>query len=411
VSEGDHQSNKRDPQPGHQDPSSLQLPSMEVSKRLPAARGKLSEHGCDALIVHSLSNICYLTGFSGSAAMLAIGPKKVVLTTDGRYEQQVRQELETSGAESEVDEVVIGGLQDQRKAIAATVAPAGRVGVESAFATWDDLRIWQEALAQVELVPVSGVVESLRIVKDQGELARMRMAASIADRALEKVLAEMLPDRGTSNGPREKAGSSASWPTEAELALELDHQMRLLGASGPSFDTIVASGPNAAKPHAKPSDRPIAPGELVVVDYGATFQGYRSDTTRTIWWGEAPSKKAQEVLAAVLESQSAGVAALRPGIEAREVDAVCREILERAGFLEYFNHGTGHGVGLDIHEDPPVAPRCSTVLLPGMVVTVEPGVYLPGLLGVRIEDTLVVTESGCDPLTKVAKQAVSAQED
>ncbi len=387
--------------------SDVQLPSMEVAKRLPAARSKLAEHGCEALIVHSLSNICYLTGFSGSAAMLAIGPEKVVLTTDGRYAEQVQEELQASSAKSQVDEVVVGGLQDQRKAIAATVAPAGRVGVESAFATWDDLRIWQTALSQVELIAVSGLVESLRIVKDQGELARMRVAASIADRALEQVVAEMLPLPGESGSSRGTARDSSNWPTEAEVALELDHQMRLLGASGPSFDTIVASGPNAAKPHAKPSNRPIAPGELVVVDYGATFQGYRSDTTRTIWWGEAPSQKAREVLAAVLESQAAGVAALRAGIEAREVDAVCRETLEHAGLLEYFNHGTGHGVGLDIHEDPPVAPRCSTMLLPGMVVTVEPGVYLPGLLGVRIEDTLVVTESGCDPLTKVAKQAVS----
>lgn len=391
--------------------SSAGLPSMEVPTRLPAARNKLSEHKCEALIVHSLSNICYLTGFSGSAAMLAIGPEKVVLTTDGRYAEQVQEELQASSAKSQVDEVVIGGLQDQRKAIAAAVAPARTVGVESAFATWDDVRLWQEALPEVDLVAVSGLVESLRIVKDQGELARMRLAAFIADRALEKVLAEMLPLPGEPGGTRATAKDSLSWPTEAEVALELDHQMRLLGASGPSFDTIVASGPNAAKPHAKPSNRPIAPGELVVVDYGATFEGYRSDTTRTVWWGEAPSEKAREVLAAVLESQAAGVAALRPGIEAREVDAVCRESLKRAGLLEYFNHGTGHGVGLDIHEDPPVAPRCSTVLLPGMVVTVEPGVYLPGLLGVRIEDTLVVTESGCDPLTKVAKQAVSAQED
>jgi Xaa-Pro aminopeptidase len=178
--------------------------------------------------------------------------------------------------------------------------------------------------------------------------------------------------------------------------------MRRLGASGPSFETIVAAGPNAAKPHHRPSDRPIRGGDLVVLDFGATFDGYRSDMTRTYCVGE-PTAEQLHLVEVVAASQAAGVQAVRGGIPAADVDRTCRQVIAEAGWGEQFVHGTGHGVGLDIHEAPSVAATSSDTLQPGQVVTVEPGVYLPGVAGVRIEDTLVVTDTGNQPLTRTAK--------
>jgi Xaa-Pro aminopeptidase len=180
--------------------------------------------------------------------------------------------------------------------------------------------------------------------------------------------------------------------------------MRRQGAEGTAFETIVASGPNAAKPHARPGPRVLAPGDPVVVDFGATFDGYRSDMTRTFCVGGAPEGELARVFEVVARSQAAGVEAVVSGVSAAEVDRVCREVIADAGWADAFEHGTGHGVGLDIHEAPGVAPGGTAILTPGMVVTVEPGVYLAGLGGVRVEDTVVVTEQGCRPLTRFPKE-------
>jgi Xaa-Pro aminopeptidase len=228
-------------------------------------------------------------------------------------------------------------------------------------------------------------VEGLRLVKDAGEAARIRAACAIADAALEKVRPRLLEG-----------------PTESEFGMELDAAMRSMGAADVSFETIVASGPNGAKPHHRPGLRRIVEGDLVVIDFGALVDGYHSDMTRTVAVG-AIDDRSREMLDVVLEAQDAGVRAVSAGVAAAEVDRVCREIIDSAGLGDAFLHGTGHGVGLDIHEEPRVSGRSTATLVAGHVVTVEPGVYLPGLGGVRIEDTVLVTDHGCDRLTLAPK--------
>ncbi|HZT64860.1 MAG TPA: Xaa-Pro peptidase family protein [Acidimicrobiales bacterium] len=359
------------------------LPAAEVDGRVPRLRQQLSDSGCDALVVTSLSNIRYLTGFTGSAAMLLATPDRLLLTTDGRYKTQSAEQLGAAGVEADIE---IGNPAAQQAALGRAAKGCARVGLEAAHVSWALQRtLEQEVFAGAELVATSGVVEALRRVKDAGEVARIEEAARLADEALATVLPMLADGR-----------------TEAEIALALDHEMRRLGAAESAFETIVASGPNGAKPHARPSGRPVGRGELVVIDFGATVDGYRSDMTRTFSVGEAPSTgvRMYEVVAA---SQAAGVAAVAPGVAAAEVDRACRDVIAEAGWAESFLHSTGHGVGIDIHEAPAVAPTSTDTLEEFSVVTVEPGVYLPEHGGVRIEDTVVVTTGGCRPLTAFPK--------
>jgi Xaa-Pro aminopeptidase len=230
------------------------------------------------------------------------------------------------------------------------------------------------------------LVEGLRQYKDEGEEARIAEAARIADDALDAL--------------RPRLGDGL---TEAEFGRLLDFEMRERGATGPSFETIVASGPNAAKPHHRPSRRVIGRGEPVVLDFGALFEGYCSDITRTVWLDEISDLDLRRAVTVVLEAQAAGVAAVKAGVAATAVDQACRQVISDAGWGDFFVHGTGHGVGLEIHEAPSVSASSADTLSAGHVVTVEPGVYLPGLGGVRIEDTVVVTDSGCRPLTSTPK--------
>ncbi|HLI01455.1 MAG TPA: aminopeptidase P family protein [Acidimicrobiales bacterium] len=360
------------------------LPAMAIASRLEQLRERVAGQELDALVVSGRANVRYLTGFSGSAGTLLLLPGGTVLLTDGRYETQAAEQLAASGVDARVE---VAPAARQAQVAAGLVTPeVGVVGLEAAHVSWAT----QQAMAaqwfpDVELVATVGVVEGLRRVKDEGEIARIARAATIADEALAALRAEL-------DGA----------PTEREFALALEVEMSRRGADGPSFETIVASGPNSAKPHHRPSNRPIAPGEPVVVDFGAKVDGYCSDMTRTVWVDElAPSMR--PVLAAVAASQAAGVAAVAAGVEASAVDRACRRVIGDAGWADRFVHGTGHGVGLDIHEAPSVASTSLDTLREGHVVTVEPGVYLPGLGGVRIEDTVVVTEAGCYPLTTAPK--------
>ncbi len=350
--------------------------------RLDGVRARLADAGVDALIVTNLVNIRYLTGFTGSAGVLAVTDEVALLTTDGRYRTQSAEQVPGDV------EITIGGVQAQREAVQALLAPVGKVGLEADDVTWAASRRWAELCHEV--VPTSGVVEGLREVKDEGEIALMARAAAIADAAL----AEVLP-------------LLASAVTEEELSLALDTAMRRGGAESVAFETIVASGPNSAKPHHSPTDRSMLPGDPVVVDFGATFGGYRSDMTRTFCIGGEPTGDLARVFEVVRASQAAGVAAVRKGVGAKEVDDVCRQVIAAAGWAEAFEHGTGHGVGLEIHEAPTVGATGTAILSSGMVVTVEPGVYLPGVGGVRIEDTLVVTDDGSRSLTTFPKDVVA----
>ena len=357
---------------------------MDVADRPTRLRSRLDGAGCDALLVTNLTNIRYLTGFTGSAALLLVTPDELVFVTDGRYRDQAAAQLEAAGVAATVE---IGRTQDeQRDLLTEPVAAVTRLGLEAEAVTWaQQRRFGADWFAGTELVPTEGLVEDLRRTKDAGEIARIQAACAMADAALAAV--------------RHRLGEGA---TEAEVALELEWQMRRLGAEGPSFDTIVASGPNGAMPHHRAGERRITEGDLVVVDFGALVDGYHSDMTRTFMVGQ-PSATQRRMLEAVHAAQAAGVAAVRSGVEAREVDEACRAVLRDVGWEDAFLHGTGHGVGLDIHESPRVSASAAGSLADGHVVTVEPGVYLPDHGGVRIEDTVVVTAEGCRTLTLAPK--------
>jgi Xaa-Pro aminopeptidase len=417
------------------------LPGMDLARRLDRLRGLMGKAGCDALLISNLANVRYLSGFSGSAGMLFVTEAEAVLVTDGRYTTQAALDLSRSGAVARVEALpgreqpallaeLAGGLgrsgpgkagqgkadvgkAGQGKAEVGKTGPGkaargktapgkaargkagrARIGLEAEHVPWARRRRYADGWAKhSDLVPTSYLVEQLRQCKEPGEVARIAAAAAIADEALARVRA-MLEDR----------------PSEVEVAIALDGEMRLLGAEAPAFETIVASGPNAAEPHHHPSARRIPAGELVVVDFGARVDGYCSDMTRTVRVGEANalSPELRRVAAVVLASQDAGLCAVRAGIAAAEVDRACREVVAAAGWAELFVHGTGHGVGLDIHEAPSLAAPSEDILCSGQVVTVEPGVYIPGLGGARTEDTVVVTDAGCEVLTLTPKQASDA---
>jgi len=367
-------------------PATVPLPEITVTGRLDRLRTAFGDQGIDALVVTTLPNVRYLTGFSGSAAVLIVTQDRAVLTTDGRYRTQSAEQLQRAGAAGV--EITIGAGAEQRQAARAALdaANAARIGLEAGNVTWSGQRSWADLLGGDQLVATANAVEALRERKDPGEIARMERAAAIADAALFEVL------------PLMSQGIS-----EEHFALELDTAMRRGGAESTAFETIVAAGENSAKPHHHPGSRRINGGDPVVVDFGATYEGYRSDMTRTFCVDAEPEGELARIFDVVQTSQAAGAAAVRPGIAAKEVDDICRRIIADAGWAERFEHGTGHGVGLDIHEAPTVSQLGTAILAPGFVVTVEPGVYVPGHGGVRVEDTLVVTEDGARPLTRFTK--------
>jgi Xaa-Pro aminopeptidase len=364
------------------------LPPVDHRARVEALRLGLDRAGCDALLLTHLTNVRWLTGFTGSAALVVVSPDELVFVTDGRYTDQAARQLDAAGlgggAAGTRLEISSAG---QQRVVTSAVAGRHRIGLEAEHVSWAAQRRYDaEWFADAEVVATVGLVEDLRITKDDAELARMEAAAAVADAALAAVRPLLLDG-----------------PTEAEFGLELDTTMRRFGASGPSFETIVASGPNGAMPHARPSGRRIAEGDLVVLDFGAVVDGYCSDMTRTVMVGEPTATQAR-MLDVVTRAQAAGVAAVGPGVAARDVDAACRAVIAEAGWADAFSHGTGHGVGLDIHEAPRVGSTSDATLAAGQVVTVEPGVYLPEHGGVRVEDSLIVTADGSRPLTHTPKR-------
>ena len=372
------------------------LPALDVAGRIDRLRERfpgvpggsgVSPGVIDALFVTRLVNVRYLTGFTGSAALLLVGPDEVVFVSDGRYRDQAADQLGAAGVPARIE--ISGSEQKRIVREAAEAAGYRRIGLEAHGVTWAQQRGFaSEWFPTAELVPTEGLVEELRRVKDAGEVARIRAACHIADEAFAHVRSRL-----------------AGRPTEIDFALDLEFEMRRLGAAAMSFEPIVAAGPNGAKPHARPSDRRIEPGELLVLDFGCIVDGYCSDMTRTVSVGD-PGADARRMYDVVLESQRAGREAVREGVDCAAVDKACRDVIAEAGWADAFLHGTGHGVGLEIHEDPRVAATGRGSLASGYVVTVEPGVYLTGIGGVRIEDTVVVTPDGCEILTSSPKDLV-----
>ena len=348
----------------------------------------LAERELDALIVESPADLRYLTGFTGSNGMALVrapaGAAKPahLFLTDFRYTTQSGEQVPRIYTR----EIAAGELLD---ATAAALGDGGgRLGFDETNLTVARHRRLAEHLAEGwELVPCSGLVTGLRLVKDGQEIARIAAAAQLADEALTRVLEAGLVGR-----------------SEREVAIELELHMRRLGAEAPSFSSIVAAGAHAALPHAEPRADTIPADVLVTIDWGALLDGYCSDCTRTYATGERVSEQAREVYELVLAAQELGLQAVRAGPTGREVDAVARAVIEAAGRGEHFGHGLGHGVGLEIHEGPRLSRTAGEEpLRAGNVVTVEPGVYLPGALGVRIEDLVVVREDGRDVLTGLPK--------
>jgi Xaa-Pro aminopeptidase len=363
----------------------IDLVAMDVAGRMPRLRAALAELGtADALMVTKLVNVRYLTGFTGSAGMVLVLPDEVVLVTDGRYGQQAAEQLGGAGVSARIE---VAGIE-QREVVGAAVRAAGvtRLALEADAVTWAQQRGYADTwFAGLELVASQGLVDDLRLVKDDGEVSRIAAAAAVADQALANVRSRL-----------------AEGLTEQEFGIELDFEIRRLGAWGNSFETIVGSGPNGAKPHHRPSPRRITEGDLVVLDFGAVVDGYCSDMTRTVMVGE-PSPTQARMLEVVTAAQQAGVDAIGVGVPTAAIDAACRQVISDAGWGDAFLHATGHGVGLEIHEAPRVAATAAATLARGVVVTVEPGVYLPDHGGVRVEDTLVVTADGSRPLTLAPK--------
>jgi Xaa-Pro aminopeptidase len=357
------------------------------ASRRAALRGLLRAADVEALLVTDLVNVRYLTGFTGSNASLLVhvdGDAASRFCTDGRYRTQAAVEV------PDLRQVI-----DRAGPVALAAAAAGlgvsRLGFESDAVTVDAHAALVEAAdATVWLHRAPGLVARLRLVKDDAETAALRAACAAADAALADLVA---------------AGGLRPGRSERDVAYDLETRMRAHGATGPSFETIVAAGPHSAVPHHRPTDASMRRGDFVKMDFGALVGGYHSDMTRTVVLGRAAGWQ-RDLHALVAAAQEAGRAALVPGASVVEVDAAAREVVAAAGYADEFVHGLGHGVGLQIHEPPLLSPTATGTVAAGMVVTVEPGVYLPGRGGVRIEDTVVVRPGGAEPLSRSSRDLI-----
>jgi Xaa-Pro aminopeptidase len=361
---------------------------MDYKGRLKRLQQTLSLQKLDGLLISHLPNIHYLCGFTGSSAILLITQRKPVFFTDGRYTTQAR------------DEVIGARIVISRKAVLAAAGEwlgahrkqlgKGRIGIEAEHMTVSDrARVSALLPSGIQLKPAPTMVEQARMAKDKDEIARLRAAVILGASLFNVALEAIRP------GAR-----------EVEVAAKMEYQARRSGADQMSFETIIASGERSALPHGRASEAVIPNDGFVVCDFGVILTGYCSDMTRTVYVGRPP-EEACRLYQAVLAAQQAAVEAVKPGVSTGEIDQVARKVLQKQGFGRYFTHSTGHGVGLEIHEAPRVATGQNEILRPGMVITIEPGAYIPGKWGARIEDMVVVTESGCEVLTPTSKDLIA----
>ncbi len=338
-----------------------------------------SRMGLDAILFTDLNNIRYLCGFTGTDGALILSGGRTIFLTDSRYLEQAKTQVRTDDQRQ---------YQAKIEGVAEALAALGiiRIGFEAEHMTCAALGRYRERCGDsVEWVELGDDLRKLRCIKGQSELAAIEEATRIAQLGFEEVLPLIRPGA-----------------VESDIARELEFALRRLGGQEKSFDFIVASGPRGALPHGVASDRVIQDGELVTIDFGTVSDGFHSDETVTVAVGEV-SPELQNIYDIVLEAHDRAAAALRPGVQLRDLDAIARDYITEKGYGEYFGHGLGHGVGLDVHEAPVLSPRSSDVAAENMVVTIEPGIYIPGLGGVRIEDMYVVTSTGARVLTRIPK--------
>ncbi|HEX8236195.1 MAG TPA: Xaa-Pro peptidase family protein [Abditibacteriaceae bacterium] len=354
---------------------------MNYAHRLTNLRRAVGHaNNCDALVVSDLTNVRYLCGYTGTAGMAVVTREEAWFITDFRYQSQAAQQVP-----DEYSIVIAERGLWREVARLLKKAKAGRIGFEAEHTSVAMLEEIESLIKPAQAVATRRVVEDLRLRKEEDEIAVIRQAVQIIDECFEHICGVMKPGM-----------------SEREVSDELLQQMRVRGASGASFETIVASGERGALPHGIASDKKLAAGEMVTIDMGAVFNGYCSDCTRTVSLGKV-SREQQKIYETVWRAQTEAAAALKPGLSCKAADAVARKVIDEAGYGTYFGHGLGHGVGLEIHEQPRLSKLGKGTLKPGMIVTCEPGIYIEGLGGVRIEDMLVITKDGAETLTGARK--------
>ncbi len=347
-------------------------------KRIEAVLKEMARQDLDQFVVSNVFNVRYLSGFSGSTAMMLLRRDRSTLVTDFRYKEQAKAEV-FRGVEVEID------TREALKAVCEMLGDLkGKTGFEAGTLTYSAYEKLKAAAG--EAVATEGLIEDLREVKDENEIVSLKKAAKIADDVFSDIVKEI------------RAGM-----TEVDIAARIDYLLRLKSSEVPAFKTIVASGEHSSLPHASPTMRVVRQGDLVKMDFGAIWDGYCSDITRTVVAGRA-SDKVREIYGIVLEAQKSAIEGIRAGARCSDIDGLARQRIEAEGYGENFGHGLGHGIGLEVHEGPRLSKKSEGTLAAGMVTTVEPGIYIPGWGGVRIEDDVVVREDGCDVLTGASKE-------
>ncbi|WP_430742179.1 M24 family metallopeptidase [Bacillus atrophaeus] len=350
--------------------------------KLEKLRNLFKQLGIDGLLITSGTNLQYMTGFTGSAGLAVISEERAAFITDFRYTEQAKAQVK--GFEI----IEHGGSLIQTAADTINDFGIAKLGFEQNSMTYGTYASYHAVVNSAELVPVAESVEKLRLIKSDEEIKILEEAAKIADDAFHHILTFIKP------------GIS-----EISVANELEFFMRSQGADSSSFDMIVASGLRSSFPHGVASEKLIESGDFVTLDFGAYYKGYCSDITRTIAVGE-PSDKLKDIYQIVFDAQVLGVQHIKPGMTGKEADALTRDHITAKGYGQYFGHSTGHGLGMEVHESPGLSARSSAVLEPGMIVTVEPGIYIPETGGVRIEDDIVITENGCRTITHSPKELI-----
>ncbi|AYW48175.1 peptidase M24 family protein [Tetragenococcus osmophilus] len=350
--------------------------------RIARLREKMKQEELDAFLITSPYNLRYFTNFTGTTGLAVITNEQAFFVTDFRYTQQAAKQAQGFEIVKNSGNIFATVAELVQKTQVNTLA------FEEDYITFSEYGLLKELITATDLVPVSGLLEDLREVKDDGEIKAIKQACNIADQGFDHILKMIQPGM-----------------TEIEVANQLDFFMRSLGASGVSFETIVASGARSAMPHGVASQKRIEQGDIITLDFGCYYDGYVSDMTRTFAIGD-PGEKMREIYQIVLDAQLKVIEAAKPGINGIELDAIARDYISSFGYGENFGHSTGHGIGLDIHEGPNVSRRADKTFVPGNVITDEPGIYLPEIGGVRIEDDLLITSIGNEVLTHAPKELI-----